>query len=328
MQKILIINRLGIGDVVLTTPLAQLIKENIQDAVVGFLTADKAVDLLQNHKYIDDVFSYKHRQAKKNIIAGIKEKGYTDAIIVDGRLSSTLLAWKAGCHLLNKGYCISVNRHHFFPRKETATRAIEDFSLYASSLLNIDFAKDKLTPRIGACSSERQKQITAWIKKTRHITKKIVLIVPRTAADIKNWNIKELGKLNEYLNTQGIKPLYIGSPHDTKYIESICGDKINLAGKLSLRDIPEVAQYASWALSMCTGPLHILSTVAKLPIIALYGPSDPRRWAPKSALVIQSNLPCVPCLKWDKCPKPVGNRCMDNIKFTQVKDLLLKNELL
>ena len=30
MRKFLIINRLGIGDVVLTTPLAQIIKENIR----------------------------------------------------------------------------------------------------------------------------------------------------------------------------------------------------------------------------------------------------------------------------------------------------------
>ena len=60
---------------------------------------------------------------------------------------------------------------------------------------------------------------------------------------------------------------------------------------------------------MCTGPLHILSTVNKLPIIAIYGPSDPIRWAPKTAIVVQSQLPCVPCLNWAKCDKPIGQRC-------------------
>ena len=37
MRKFLIINRLGIGDVVLTTPLAQIIKENIPNCTIGFL---------------------------------------------------------------------------------------------------------------------------------------------------------------------------------------------------------------------------------------------------------------------------------------------------
>lgn len=328
MQKILIINRLGIGDVILTTPLAQLIKENIKNVMIGFLAADKATDILQNHKYIDDVFSYKHKQAKKNIIAQIKQKGYTDAIIVDGRLSSTIFAWQAGCRLLNKGYCVSINRHHFFPRKEMTAKAVEDFSLYAKTLLNINFDKNNLNPRIGACTHERQLQITALVKDIQSTTKKLVLIVPRTAADIKNWNINELGKLNCYLNDNGIIPIYIGSANDSNYIKHINGDKIDLSGKLSLRDLPEIAQYASFALSMCTGPLHILGTVKKLPIIALYGPSDPLRWAPKNAIVVQSKLPCVPCLNWDKCPNPAGQTCMDEIKFERIKTILLENHLL
>ena len=128
--------------------------------------------------------------------------------------------------------------------------------------------------------------------------KDIVIVVPRTAADIKNWNPNELGKLNQYLNTKGIKPIYIGSPNDKDYINNIIGEKLILQENLPLRDIPEIGKYASFAISMCTGPLHILSTVNKLPIIAIYGPSDPIRWAPKTAIVVQSQLPCVPCLNW------------------------------
>ena len=49
MQKILIINRLGIGDVVLTTPLAQILKKYIKNVKIGFLVAKKAEDILKNH---------------------------------------------------------------------------------------------------------------------------------------------------------------------------------------------------------------------------------------------------------------------------------------
>ena len=150
----------------------------------------------------------------------------------------------------------------------------------------------------------------------------------QTAADIKNWNKEELSKLNLYLNENGIKPVYIGSKNDREYIESISGTKFNIAGDFGLRDIPEIASYASWALSMCTGPLHILGTVENLPIIAIYGPSDPLRWAPKNAIVVQSSLPCVPCLNWAKCKREKGNTCMDEIKFERVKNILLKYALI
>lgn len=66
MRKFLIINRLGIGDVVLTTPLAQIIKENIPECKIGFLVANKSVDILKNHPYIDDVFAYKNKHEKKH----------------------------------------------------------------------------------------------------------------------------------------------------------------------------------------------------------------------------------------------------------------------
>lgn len=328
MRKFLIINRLGIGDVVLTTPLAQIIKENISNCKIAFLVSNKSVDILKNHEYIDDIFSYKNKHEKKLIIEQIQLKGYNEAIIVDSRLSSTIIAWKSKCKLLNKGFCISINKKHFFERKNLAVKAIEDFATYAKILLNISYNKNTLIPKIGNCDDGKEIIIANWIQKIKKQTKDIIIVVPRTAADIKNWNIIELGKFNKYLNSKNIKPIYIGSSNDIDYINNIAGEKINIAGKFALRDIPILGKYATFALSMCTGPLHILSTVEKLPIIALYGPSDPIRWAPKTAIVIQSKLSCVPCLNWAKCNKPIGQRCMDNIKFEQVQQIIEKYQLL
>lgn len=328
MQKILIINRLGIGDVVLTTPLAQILKKYIKNVKIGFLVAKKAEDILKNHPYIDDVFVYKNKHEKKKVIDDIRAKEYKAAIIVDGRLGSSFIAWRAKCKLLNSAYTFSINKKQIFGRKELAKKAIEDFSMYAKTIFDINYDENLLIPKIGSCDINRKIFIEKWIEKIKKDTKEIVLIVARTAADIKNWNKEELSKLNLYLNENGIKPVYIGSKNDREYIESISGTKFNIAGDFGLRDIPEFASYASWALSMCTGPLHILGTVENLPIIAIYGPSDPLRWAPKNAIVVQSSLPCVPCLNWAKCKREKGNTCMDEIKFERVKNILLKYALI
>ena len=113
---------MGIGDVVLTSPLAQIIKENLKDVKIGFLVASKSIDILRNHPYIDEFFAYKYKQEKKRIINEIKEKEYTEAIIVDGRLSSTIIAWKAKCKLLNKGFCISINKKHITKKKKQKSK--------------------------------------------------------------------------------------------------------------------------------------------------------------------------------------------------------------
>ena len=45
-----------------------------------------------------------------------------------------------------------------------------------------------------------------------------------------------------------------------------------------------------------TGPMHVAAAVGT-PIVAVFGPSDPRRYAPRGALdrVIRVDLPCAPC---------------------------------
>lgn len=319
MRKILIINRLGIGDVVVTTPLAKLIKENNQ-AQVGFVVAAKSADLLLNHSYIDDVFAYSKKN-KNKIISEIQEKGYNEAIIIDERFTSTLLAWKAKCKLLNKGFEISLGANRLFPRKKRKIRAIEDFSAYIE-LVNPELTQYEITAILGKPDAQRMDYLEEWLKQQKKTSNKLVLIIPKSAALNKNWPAIYFSAINNLLNKKGIIPVYIGSKGDAEYIEEIEGKKTNAAGLFSLRELPAIAEHAAFAISVCTGPMHIIST-AKVPTIVLYGPSDPVRWAPTSAIVLQSKLTCVPCERLD-CIQKKGQTCMDLLVPEQVEKIMLE----
>ena len=318
MRKILIINRLGIGDVVVTTPLAKLIKE-YNGANVGFVVAAKSADLLVNHPYIDDVFPYSKKN-KKNIILDIREKGYDEAIIVDDRFTSTVLAWKAKCKLLNKGFEISLGANRLFKRKLHKVKAIEDFASYIE-LINPQAENHEITAVLGNPDNTRTNYLENWLAEHKKITKKLVLVVPKSAALNKNWPTSYFSEINDFLNAEGIIPVYIGSNGDKDYINQIKGNKINAAGLFSLRELPTIAKQAAFAISVCTGPMHIISTV-NVPTIVLYGPSDPIRWAPGNAIILKSNLPCVPCQRLDcTLPKREQN-CMELIHPEQVKQVI------
>ena len=45
-----------------------------------------------------------------------------------------------------------------------------------------------------------------------------------------------------------------------------------------------------------TGPMHLAAAVGT-PIVAVFGPSDPRRYAPRGSLdrIVRVDLPCAPC---------------------------------
>ncbi|OAM92765.1 heptosyltransferase-2 [Pelosinus fermentans] len=313
MRKILVINRLGIGDVVLSTPLAQVIKETVSTQV-GFMVAQKAVDVVTNHPYIDEVFSY-HRSSKKMILQQIKDKSYTEALILDERLTSTLLAWQAGCKAINKGFEISIGAKRLFSGKQLNERADLHYTSYIRYLDKHADVPEYL-PTMGCIDTAGEEKINTWIYKNNVAAKKLVLVTARGLSDNKNWPPEHFTALNDYLNKQGIVPVYLGAKQDADYIESISGTKINAAGDFSLREVVVLAKYASLCITLCTGTMHII-TAANIPIIALYGPTSPLRWAPKHADVLQADLPCVPCERLD-CTNTVYKQCMQIITPQQV----------
>lgn len=313
MKRVLIINRLGIGDVVLTTPLAQAIKEQFS-AHVGFVVSPKAVDILQNHPYIDEVFGYRH-PSKQAMLEQIRNSGYDEALIVDERLSSTILAFKAGCRLLNKGFAISIGKHRFFPGKGHDEVAVNHYSKYIKYLQPQSEFRS-LAPTIGKIDSVSEQKIEQWLRQNNFPKNKLALIVPRGLSDNKNWLPEYFSELNEYLNKQGITPIYLGSSSDREYIDTISGAKINAAGYFSLREVASVARYAALSLTMCTGAMHVIAT-ASTPILAIYGPTSPKRWAPAHACVLQADLSCVPCQRLD-CTNATYKQCMIRVMPQEV----------
>jgi ADP-heptose:LPS heptosyltransferase len=71
-----------------------------------------------------------------------------------------------------------------------------------------------------------------------------------------------------------------------------------------------------------TGPMHLASAVGT-PVVALFGPSDPRRYGPRGGphAVIRISLPCSPCgrvrLPPERCRGHVPD-CLDGIDVTRV----------
>ncbi len=311
MKNILIVNRLGIGDTVLTTALAQAIKQFLPNARVGFIVAPKSTDLLRNHPYIDDVFAYQ-KNTKDDIIKQIKKNKYTDAIIVDERLTSSFLAWRAGCKLRNIGTVVSIFGHRWLnPNRRQSDSAIQHYTEYLQYIYK-EYKYQYLMPTIGGVTENDSSKINNWIDEINNTISKKILIIPRGVSENKNWPIEHFGIINGYLNSKGIIPIYTGAKQDVEYIDSIKGEKINIAGKFNLRELAVLAKKMDFCVTVCTGPMHIVAT-ALIPMIALYGPTDPSYWAPLHATIVRDNhAPCQMC-KSTHCKYEIQYDCMNRL---------------
>ena len=93
---------------------------------------------------------------------------------------------------------------------------------------------------------------------------------------------------------------------------------LDLTGRLSLPEMVEWIRLSELMVTNDTGPMHVAAALGK-PVVALFGPTEPRRTGPYRQLehVLQLHLPCVPCLS-SRCayveavgmsPRPAPVRC-------------------
>ena len=72
----------------------------------------------------------------------------------------------------------------------------------------------------------------------------------------------------------------------------------NLCGRTSVGVLTELIRKASVLLCNDSGPMHIAAAL-EVPVVAVFGPTDPARTGPYSAKssVLQASLPCISCFK-------------------------------
>ena len=109
-----------------------------------------------------------------------------------------------------------------------------------------------------------------------------------------------------------ISSVLTGGPEDAGLAEqilSINNAAINLVGKTSIPELTSVLNNSACVVTCDTGPMHLAVALGRK-VVALFGPSDPRRTGPYKGRVVRSGLSCAPCNR-KTCEIPA---CMDAIR--------------
>jgi heptosyltransferase I len=98
----------------------------------------------------------------------------------------------------------------------------------------------------------------------------------------------------------------------------------NQCGETSLPEMVEWLRLGDLMVTNDTGPMHVAAALGK-PVIALFGPTEPRRTGPYGQLenVLRIDLPCSPCFK-DDCAWKNPNECLNAISPAVVFERMLK----
>ena len=125
----------------------------------------------------------------------------------------------------------------------------------------------------------------------------------------------------------------LGGPKEaTQYkplMDSLTADGIdqimlNMLGKTTLQEVGALIESCDVVVTADTGSLHIALALDK-PVVALFGPTDPKLWGPLTGtfkVLVNDELDCLGCRK-RRCPKP-DQYCMSGIEPVRVKKAIFE----
>ena len=111
---------------------------------------------------------------------------------------------------------------------------------------------------------------------------------------------------------------------DSLAAEGIDQIMLNMLGKTTLQEVGALIESCDVVVTADTGALHIALALNK-PVVALFGPTDPKLWGPLTGtfkVLVNDELDCLGCRK-RRCPKP-AQYCMSGIEPVRVKKAIFE----
>jgi ADP-heptose:LPS heptosyltransferase len=145
----------------------------------------------------------------------------------------------------------------------------------------------------------------------------IVVVHAGGGREIKQWNLDRFADVaNRLAASHDAAIVLSGDAGDRALVDAVKADLaatvrcVDLTGRADLVTLAAVLAKANLLVTGDTGPMH-LAAALDVPVVAVFGPSDPARWGPFSprARVIRVSLPCSPCNRIRRPPE----RCRGHV---------------
>jgi len=284
------------GDMMLAIPALRAIRETYPEARIGVVTSTLNRDVLENNPYVDDVFTYDKRSVFSAIrmMREVRREGFDLAIAlhtVSFSFTTLMLcvlsgaATRIGSTSLDVGDRLTgtyLNITLPLPDPaELATMNEAEHNLYP--LRTVGIVTDNLAPLIvpSAASSEWARSFaqSAWGGEC------VRLAVHPGAGKIENiWPAERFAAVVNAIGAERrVQVLALQGPRDAEAVERFqraCDFDAAVASGRRIGDIAALMQLADLVICNDTGVMHV-SAAAGATTLAVFGLTDPVRWAPR-----------------------------------------------
>ena len=294
IQKILVISLSNIGDVILTFPVLDILREDFPKAQISIVVGPKAESLLKYNPHFQHVFVFNKHQPFFKTMAMIWQlrKEHYD-LTVD--LRNTVIPLFLGCRYRTSLWGFKKRDRHMRAKHLNRLKTVYSFLSEPERKYSL-FVSDK----------DRQ-YVNELLLQELGQDKPFIVLAPGAANGDKRWTSEGFQNIGDHLiKVNGMNIIFVGDEKDREITQNIqkkmTGPGVNLCGRLTLPQLGELFRKASLVISNDSAPMHLASYLNR-PVLAIFGPSDPRQYGPWSAksYFIRKNQTCPKCSdhRWD-----------------------------
>lgn len=321
----------SLGDVILSLPMAGVIKKQYPKIKIYFLAKNYAKAIIEASDNIDEFVSFDDLEKldKKNQIDLFKNLAIDAIIHVFPNKLVAKLAKSAGVpirvgtshrffHWYTCNSFIQLGR-----RKSPLHEAQLNLELLKSLQININYPLAELYKFYGFTNI---KPLPSNLTDVLSEKRKNIIIHPKSKGSAREWGLDNFSKLINILPEKEYKIFVTGTKLEAELMADFLvenNDRItNLTGEMSLDELVSFISKSDALVAASTGPLHIAAAtgIKAVGIFAPMRPIHPGRWMPlgKRATYIVQEEYCDDCRKSTEC------KCILDISPKQVYDKLME----
>ena len=327
-SRILVLGPAWVGDMVLAQSLFKTLKAEQPDIIIDVAAPAWTMPLLERMPEVNEAIALPFRHGQLALIERIrfgkslKNRGYTQAILLTNSLKSAILPFAAG--IPRRTGFLGEFRYGLLnnirPLDKTALRRTVDRFVSLGLASGVSLPAELPQPRLQADHA----RATAALHKLGVAKPEVPVLALCPGAEYgpaKRWPEAYYAEVANAMLSRGWQVWLFGSEKDmlvtaniNRLTQSRCRD---LSGRTSLGEAIDLMSLTSAVVSNDSGLMHVAAAL-QLPLVAIYGSSDPSHTPPMSnrARILYLNLSCSPCFERE-CP--LGHlKCLNDLKPEQV----------
>lgn len=328
IKNILIVRTDRIGDVILTLPLAGLIKKEYPKAKITFLLREYTKNLASNHPFIDEVIVLKEINSKVSFYDNldmIKSKKFDVCIVARPSFVIAMILFFSGIkNRIGTGYrwySLFFNQRVYEHRKNAERHELEyNVNLLEKIGIKNNVNYDNVSYNLVVDDHSLQNVIQILVDEKIDLQKPIIIVHPGSAGSSIDLPIEKFSELVNKLDNDNFQIILTGNKNEISLCSKIrSSNKVkNFAGKFNLEELTALISKSSMFISNSTGPIHIAAALGKY-TVGFYPKivsCSQERWGPYTSkkLVYVPQIDCKNCTR-QQCEKL---NCMDSIDISNV----------